>query len=303
MEYGRYRITVYIADKKAPTIDENGKVDTSGFGHLWLSLDDNEKELIQPYGFHPSDDGWPVTRIGKVKINDNDTYMVSSQQIYKKTFPITKSEYERLLNVCEEAKNTNTFGRYVGSSNSCIDFVWEVLSDVGIGKSLLFNDETLKVNPKREGHIWPSDNKYLIDAAWNFHMRYVVPSQVSGVTEDHVSFQSGVVNSIIADNFIGEKLVNTNSENMKSDEIATVSTFNTFIFNSNLLINQSGMRGFPTLDSHYFQLPDQQLREMENIAYLDQQQVAVDNGSYSDNIIMKIGDQSYRTAPYMGDIA
>jgi len=291
MGYGRYIVTVYIADKKAPTIDENGKVGTSRFGHLWLSLDDNEKVLIQPYGFHPSDDGWPATRVGKVKINDNYTYMVSSHQVYKKSFPIDKNEYEKLLNICEEAKNTNTFGPYVGSSNACVDFVLEVLSNVGIGKSLLFNNGTLKVNSEREGHIWPSDNKYLIDAAWNFHMRYVIPSQISGLVEDKVSPQISFANSITSDNSIGGNLPNADLANFKSDETVMVPTFNKVTFNSNILPNQSGTKDFCIPDSHYFQSPDQLAQDADNIAYVGNN---VNNGiGYSNYISLHIGDYKY----------
>ncbi len=323
MAYSRYSITVYIADKGASTLDEGGKAGTSKTGHMWLSLDDNEKGLVQPYGFHPSTDGRPFTFTGKVKTNDNYTY----QQVGdKKTFPITKGEYEKLLNICEEGKSKNTFGSYVGTSNACVDFVWEVLGNVGIGKSLLFNDGILKVNPEREGHIWPSDNKYLIDAAWNFHMRYVVPSQVSGAVEDHVSRQNDFVKSITPDNSIGKNLINTDSANIKSDEIATVPALNTFTFNMSEIDNNSQLVPTQKINSDFpsilntpfgnfinkgldiFKLnnilppPEQQQRDMGNIAYLDQQGEAFINGSYSDNFILKSGDKLFKTERYIGDI-
>ena len=214
---GRYSITVYIADSGDPTIDEKGRVGTSQFGHMWYSLDDNEQGLIQPYCFHPSKDGRPFTFIGKVKNDDNYTYMVTSQPVYRKAFPIRESEYKKLLNISEDAKNNNKFGPYEGFSNACIDFTWEILSYAGIGKSLLYDDGTLKVNSEREGHIWPSSNKYLVDAAWNFHMKYVVPNQSDEVVEDFLSRQQALVSTVSTSNsIIGMKSAIINAVNNNS---------------------------------------------------------------------------------------
>jgi len=92
--------------------------------------------------------------------------------------------------------------------------------------------------------------------------------------------------------------------NMESDKKDTVSLPDTFSFNSNLLFNQSGMKDFRIPDSHYFQLPKQQLQDAKNIAYLEKQSFNSDDGiGYSDNIILQIGDRSYRTESYMGDTA
>ncbi len=212
----RYTVTVYIASKGAPTIDENGTIGTSSEGHMWFSLDDNKTGLVQPYGFHPSKDMRPLTFIGKVKTNDNYTYMVSSQPVYRKSFPITKSEYEKLLSISENAKNNNTFGPYVATSNSCVDFTWEILSHVGIGKFLLFNDGTLKVNPEREGHIRPADNQYLVDASWNFHMEYVVPNQSDKFVEDFVFRRQGLLYSQASGNE-GKAAINNGKETVQTD--------------------------------------------------------------------------------------
>lgn len=68
-------------------------------------------------------------------------------------------------------------------------------------------------------------------------------------------------------------------------------------------IFQNGIYGFRTPDSHYFQSLKQQSEDMENLAYLNQQQVAINNDSNSYNIALKIGDTLYKTEPYMDDIA
>jgi hypothetical protein len=147
-------ITVNIAKRGTPL--KNGK--TSSFGHMWVTMD-NGSASINSYGFYPSTDASPYS-LGSVHSDDNDIYQKTDSSI---TFSVSQAQYNKAQAWAENAKNTNSFGYYVGPTNNCIDFSWNVLKQANIDIS---NRTTW------EGKLLPSWNiPYIEDLMYDYYRR------------------------------------------------------------------------------------------------------------------------------------
>lgn len=97
MGESRFSLTVYIA----PPFSAESDV-----GHMWISLDDNQKGLKEHYGFHPEKDGRMYSKVGSVRTDDGLKYTIIQLQ---KIFPITEETYHNLRSYCQKTLS-GTFG-------------------------------------------------------------------------------------------------------------------------------------------------------------------------------------------------
>ncbi len=148
-------VTIKIADALTP-LAEGGRSKT---GHMWLSLKHENGEKLS-YGFAPLLHGAPIWK-GKVYRNDDSNYL---SVYHQQTFVISNQEYKSLK---EFANNPNKhgFNIYEALSNSCIDFTWKALNQIGI------KPESTK---DKEGKVWPASNNTLVDES--YHNYYSSPA-------------------------------------------------------------------------------------------------------------------------------
>lgn len=147
----RFALTVYIAP---PGTDE------SDVGHMWISLDDNQIGLKEPYGFHPKIDGsaWPET--GRVRTDDLRRYTIILDE---KSFPITEETYHRVRDYCQMTISGNTFGRYLAIGNACINYAWDIMHAAGIENENFLGAVGVPV--------WPAWNVQNLDSVHDFYMK------------------------------------------------------------------------------------------------------------------------------------
>ena len=147
-----YTVTVKIAAKDTPYVNEDGTIKESAFGHMWYSLAENGVSTGS-YGFASSQENlFPF--IGKGYITDRDDVAYQSTY-YTGQLAISADQYNKLINF---ANNINIppysfYPYYDGLSNSCIDFVWKALEIIGINPN------------KSEGEIYPTSNADNVDQA------------------------------------------------------------------------------------------------------------------------------------------
>lgn len=143
-----YTLTVYIAFPGTPCNNESDSL----AGHMWVSVDDNLRNVNSYYGFAPIKHGEPIGP-GEVKLNDIEVY-----KKYKKIiFPITEEEYQAAINFGDDAYVNKSFGWYNVLSNSCVDFSWAVLHRAGIGNNF---------EPSAwDGKLIPGENIPLLEKA------------------------------------------------------------------------------------------------------------------------------------------
>lgn len=114
---------------------------------MWYQVNDYRKKPSS-FGFAPEKHGNAFGK-GKVYYDDIDNYQSTS---YSKTIEITKDQYDKLIDFGNYPQKYGFDKDYNGLTNSCIDFTWKALSEVGLNKDADF-----------DGNIWPTWNKSRAD--------------------------------------------------------------------------------------------------------------------------------------------
>jgi hypothetical protein len=157
MGESRFALTVYIA----PPFSRESQV-----GHMWVSLDDNQTGLKENYGFHPANDGEPLSPRGKVKTDDDKTYTII---LLQRSFPITEETYHNVHQYCQRTLS-GTFGPYIAVGNACVNYAWDIMKAAGIGEKELDYFGFVVINDAPRGVFWPASNYFNLQRAYDYHM-------------------------------------------------------------------------------------------------------------------------------------
>ena len=117
-------------------------------GHTWFVL--NAPDGAKSYGFAPAIHGDPLGP-GTVYTTDDENYTETS---YSRSIALSEAQYSAINKFATECVNSDAFGDYDGIRNSCIDFVYTALRQVGMEAPPFIN----------EGVVWPTWNTVLYDA-------------------------------------------------------------------------------------------------------------------------------------------
>jgi len=118
-----YTVTVNTVPAGAPEVGGA----TSFGGHAWITLDDGVTET--DYGFGPESSGSPWGQ-GTIYNNDSSTYQGAT--IYQNTFEVSEAQYQAIQNFVQNPAASGFSSYYNFDGNSCVNFVWDALSTVGI---------------------------------------------------------------------------------------------------------------------------------------------------------------------------
>jgi hypothetical protein len=138
-------LKLHVESPNTQYTDRGGATSPSLAGHVWLEVVRSDGSSIQA-GFAPSDHkAGPSSVPGEVYNNDGSAY--AGDPYFTTTYPITEGQLkalDRFINSPEEYGFDKT--HYHAISNSCVDFVWKALEQVGM-------------NPDRfEGELHPMNN-------------------------------------------------------------------------------------------------------------------------------------------------
>jgi len=148
-EEKQYTLTINIADRGTKLLLGEDKGDTSSVGHIWYEIAGGEND--SSYGFAPETHG-KSSGPGHIYKNDSDNY---ATRYYQGTIVISKEQYDTLAKFGDQrklgGKEFDFDTEYKGLKNSCVDYTWSALHEIGI-------------NPKDfEGQMWPTHNADDID--------------------------------------------------------------------------------------------------------------------------------------------
>jgi len=145
-----YTLTINIADRGTELLLGKDKGDTSSVGHMWYEIAGGAED--GSYGFAPAIHG-ESSGPGHIYENDSDNY---ATRYYQATIVISEDQYNTLVKFGNQdnlgdGKQFDFNTDYKGLKNSCIDYTWKALNEVGI-------------NPKDfEGQMWPTYNADNVD--------------------------------------------------------------------------------------------------------------------------------------------
>ncbi|WP_326937897.1 calcium-binding protein [Frateuria sp. Soil773] len=108
---------------------------------MWYELNDGFGNT-ESYGFAPIEHGSPFSD-GRVYVDDSSNY---ESRAYTRTIEISQNQYEVLQSFGRDPASYGFDLYYNGLDNSCVDFTWKALSEVGLNPSAF------------EGDIWPTNN-------------------------------------------------------------------------------------------------------------------------------------------------
>lgn len=130
-------VTIYISHRGAPLVSGG----TSQTGHMWYQLNDSIG-ASESYGFAPIQHGDPHGP-GQVYTTDSANYTEVS---YAQTFEISQHQFEVLQSFGQNPTSYGFSDTYDGFYNSCVDFTWAALEEIG------FNPSSF------DGDVWPTHN-------------------------------------------------------------------------------------------------------------------------------------------------
>ena len=157
-----FSITIKIAE--AGTALASGG--NSLVGHTWFVLNSVEFGPTS-FGFAPAVHGEAFGQ-GKVYTSDDVEYQTTS---YSRTIELTDKQYREVLKFAMESLDEGTYGDYNGLRNSCIDFVYTALRQLGM----------VVEGRASDGLVWPSWNDDLYDSLLNTQLPRD-PDELTGYT-------------------------------------------------------------------------------------------------------------------------
>ena len=144
------QLSVVMAEPISKTLpgEGTGGFDRSVLGHLWLKISNVDGTGAQTYGMQPE---------GVCK-RDGEIYL---EQEILGTLTLSEEACSKIVNFAEACiANNSVFGSYNAATNSCVDFVWTALRQIGILPIGAYTGIT------PEGVLLPVLNRQIVDVTF-----------------------------------------------------------------------------------------------------------------------------------------
>ena len=141
-----YQLKIHVEKPGTTFTDpQSGQTHLSSEGHVWYEVIKPDGTTIVQAGFAPVDQKTTVAPVlGEVKRTDGSAY--AGDSYFTAAYNITANQADMLGNYAKDPTQYGFSLTYWAGSNSCVDYVWEGLSVIGMNPS------------GYEGALLPMDN-------------------------------------------------------------------------------------------------------------------------------------------------